>query len=141
MNRDQIVLEGIYMEMAYRLDPEEIYQIRAIPESKLGYSTSLKSLPKRKPYGFWISRHGNFLVVDEAMGHAKEAYKISSILWITYKINTRFNTGDFSEAMNFMGQIGTCRIVMGDPDGIHVDAAELTNGQRKTIEYIKDLYL
>lgn len=131
------VLEGRDL----RLDPEDIYQIRAIPESKLGYSTSLESLPKTKPYGFWISRHGNFLVVNEAMGHAEEAYKIGKILWDNYKIHPRFYTGDFSEAMNFMEQIGTIRIVMGGPDGIHVDANEITNGQRKTIEYIKDLYL
>jgi len=129
-----------YSSNEMRISPETILEIKSIPESKLGYSTSLDSLPTTKPYGFWISRHGNFIVVNQRMGHADAAYKIGNILWNSYKINPGFYDSDFSEAMSFMNAIGNCRVIMDGPNGMYIDLFEPTNGQRKTLSYIKDLY-
>lgn len=63
-----------FQEMYERLQVinEDLY---GVPASKLNVFTSLKDIPMKRPYGFWVDNHGNFIPVP-FMGHSRIAAQL-----------------------------------------------------------------
>ncbi len=57
--------------------------INNIPRKDLGMSTTILELPDDKPYGFWVDRSGNYIVVPY-QGHIKTLERIvnSATRWL-----------------------------------------------------------
>jgi hypothetical protein len=80
-------IEEYHRLLNYYLITEGI--LDGIPKQQLGMLTNIKDLPNERPYGFWVDRHGNFVIARN--GHEPAADKIyhraNAVLGIPDKVN------------------------------------------------------
>lgn len=114
-----------------------------IPSSELGMFNRIIHLPNRKPYGFWMDRHGNFIPVTGGQGsHERTAIEI------IHKANSNlpsYNQIDLDELpsiYDFLLDAGWARIILahGKVYWELSPGARPSNIQMKNLNFMKDFY-
>lgn len=118
------------------LNNELIQQIKSVPESELGYTGDLNQLPTNPPYGFWISKNGNFIKVGP-YGHSAAASKVINNLR-NFNIILKIYPVEHDKIYRFMKELGNIRIIISDY--IYYNTQNLSSGQNKTLNFMKNLY-
>ena len=102
-----------------------------IPAAKLGLSTSLSQLPEKSPYGFWVDRHGNFIVCKNVQSHRMTAIDIINKLKLPIDKSPHV----------IMFDNGFMRVVIGGYVWYETkNDGPASHPQIKFLRYIKDLY-
>lgn len=130
-----LLFEKLYRELI------DLYSenINVVPRNVLGLSTSLQDLPTDAPYGFWVDRSGNFLVVPY-LGHEKGIKQVVDRTKEYLKAqgevyNPKYRYSDLFDA-------GWSRVVTSGP---YVEYEVgigniLTPSQKRFLDFINDLY-
>lgn len=91
-------------------------------------------LPMKKPYGFWMDRHGNYIPVFDHMAHDKIA------MGILQKAEEDFDEeGEYDKLL----KRGWVRIVTGMGNKTYYETymgQPLTNIQKRNLKFFNDFY-
>lgn len=121
----------------------EGFNFTMAPTKVLGLHNSLKDLPKEPPYGFWVNKHGNFVVVDHMGGHNRIAKQIIQA-YNQHEINQNEHLKDTGVLYHVMYEHGFIRVItIGGREVMweHVDPAyNLTPAQKKTLDWMGYIY-
>lgn len=94
---------------------------------------SMVRLPLKKPYGFWMDRHGNFVIVEGGMGaHEKVGIALLAAEGVTNS-KTVYDT---------LFSMGWCRIML-TLGKVYYEVGlgqRLTPIQRKNMQFINEFY-
>lgn len=127
------------------LPNELVFKIKNLPESKIGFFNDTSKLPQKPPYGFWVSKHGNFIPVFDTMGHSSEGLKVLR------NIDRILNSNHFDyikdpdgagyfDTMGVMEDLGYCRVVKEGTKYDFACADMLTRGQKKFQQVLDEFY-
>jgi hypothetical protein len=123
--------------------PELLSQMQMIPDSTVGFSNTLANLPASPPYGFWVSKHGNFIPVKTMMGHSdvggQIVRKMEEILG-TKLIPEDDYSDEYFIIMDIMDALHYCRVVR-DRGTYKFDVKiPLTRGQKRFKDALETAY-
>lgn len=114
-----------------------------IPKDKLGMLTSIKSLPTQRPYGFWVDRHGNYMVCPNFSSHTEIVGKMVEVLMKLKKLDK--NPLNHKSPYRFMADEGFMRVVTRNSgmNPIYFSTPnneEPTHAQMQWLNAVKDWY-
>lgn len=136
-----MLFENTYKKMLYEILTESI---AGISPSILGFSSSMTQLPDKKPYGFWMDRHGNFIIVPNSIySHAgvgldilNKAKQFDKTLNIKIKSDT--------QVYNILFKLGWLRITLHSQylyyENPKITKSDINSIQKRNIEFIKEFY-
>lgn len=128
-----------FLKESYAVDPTVLSDL---PGSELGLKNRMVFLPDNRPYGFWMDRHGNFIVVKGQQQHGKIA---EQIIYKANELLPSYNQIDIDEVpsfYDFLLDAGWVRIVT-TPTTVYWETApggRPTNIQMKNMNFMKDFY-
>lgn len=124
--------------------------ITGLAGSQLGLNNTLIGFPSSAPYGFWVDKYGNWIAVDKA--HVVIARNIIIRAYKHKKENNidipeadenlyRDKIAGFGYPYRELQNHGFMHLVKaGDTYYYAPGSAGVTNGQRKFLSHIQDLY-
>lgn len=127
--------------MNYYLLKESV--LNDVPRNVMGMSTSVQDLPEHAPYGFWIDRSGNFIVVGQYSHEnvGEDLIRKASNYLKTKGIHYSFNRNVYKSLF----AMGWARVVTDYFDvlyemGMGEDAHTPSTAQMRLLNFMKDYY-
>lgn len=121
-----------------------IESLGGVRPSELGFSSSMAQLPDRKPYGFWMDRHGNFIVVPNSVyshaGIGRDIVNKANKLDHTLRISPKSET----EIYDILFNLGWLRITLHQQylfyQNPEIQPSAVTPAQKRNMKYIQEYY-
>lgn len=101
--------------------------------TELGLINRIVYIPDKKPYGFWMDRHGNYIPVFERMGHDKVAMEILDKAGEDYE----------EEGYDTLLRAGWVRVVTFGNTYLYYETYPgvfLNNIQKQNLQFMNDYY-
>ena len=121
---------------------DSLSPFEGVSPSALGFHNTIRDLPDKKPYGFWVDKHGNFIVAD--MGSNSHVMIGKAVYQNMCKhLGKPFNDSDISgRSYLFMYDNKCIRVVIGGQYMFYQSrlVMDVTPPQMKFLTFVKDLY-
>jgi hypothetical protein len=115
--------------------------LRQLLPSSLGLKSKMAYLPDSPPYGFWMDKHGNYIVVLGRIGHEMVAKEI--LIRANDQLSKREQL-PLVDLYDTLLRAGWARIVIapaaGSLYGETIPGGLPTISQKRNMEFIKDFY-
>lgn len=110
---------------------DQLYNYILENNSLLKIHKNILKIPMNKPYGFWMDRHGNFVVVNGGLGaHETIGKELLDELNIPYK----------KSVYETLFANGWMRILLKGKTYYEFPGNRLSNMQTRNLEFINDIY-